>query len=86
MAPPAPGIISGAMFPQGNGPGFAATVLTSPLAALTGFDINVLPEGGLGMPRIQMPQPASHGCSIVPGGYFSLGYALGVCESLEAEE
>jgi hypothetical protein len=86
IAPPVPGIISGAVGPQGNGPGFAATVLTSPLAALTGFDINVLPEGGLGMPRIQMPQPASHGCSIVPGGYFSLGYALGVCESLEAEE
>jgi len=86
IAPPAPGIISGAVAPQGNGAGFAATVLTSPLEALAGYDINVLPEGGLGMPRIQMPQPASHGCSIVPGGYFSLGYALGVCESLEAEE
>jgi hypothetical protein len=32
-----------------------------------------------------MPQPASHGCSIVPGGYFSLGYALGFAESMEAE-
>ena len=81
-----PGQISGVAYPQGNGPGFAATVLTSPLAALTGFDINILPEGGLGIPRIQMPQPASHGCSIVPGGYFSLGYQLGFAESMEAEE
>ena len=81
-----PGQISGVAFPQGNGPGFLATVLTSPLAALTGFDINILPEGGLGIPRIQMPQPASHGCSIVPGGYFSLGYATGFAESMEAEE
>ena len=81
-----PGQISGVAFPQGNGPGFLATVLTSPLAALTGFDINILPEGGLGIPRIQMPQPASHGCSIVPNGYFSLGYATGFAESMEAEE
>ena len=81
-----PGQISGVAFPQGNGAGFAATVLTSPLAALTGFDINILPEGGLGIPRIQMPQPASHGCTIIPGGYFALGYALGFAESMEAEE
>jgi len=40
----------------------------------------------LGMPRIQMPQPASHGVSIVPNGYFALGYALGFAESMEAEE
>ena len=82
---PVPGVISGVMYPQGNGPGFAATVLTSPLAALTGFDINILPEGGLGIPRIQMPEPASHGCSIVPNGYFALGYALGFTESMESE-
>ena len=82
---PVPGVISGVMYPQGNGPGFAATVLTSPLAALTGFDINILPEGGLGIPRIQMPQPASHGVSIVPNGYFALGYALGFTESMESE-
>ena len=82
---PVPGVISGVMYPQGNGPGFAATVLTSPLAALTGFDINILPEGGLGIPRIQMPQPASHGVSIVPNGYFALGYALGFAESMESE-
>jgi hypothetical protein len=81
----APGQIPGIAFPQGNGPGFAATVLTSPLAAL-GFDINVLPEGGLGMSRIQMPQPASHGISIIPGGYFALGYQLGFAESMEAED
>jgi len=81
-----PGQISGVAFPLGNGPGFAATVLTSPLAALTGFDINILPEGGLGIPRIQMPTPASHGVSIVPGGYFSLGYATGFAESMEAED
>lgn len=81
----APGTISGIAYPQGNGAGFLASVLTSPFSVL-GFDINVLPEGGLGMSRIQMPEPASHGCSIVPGGYFSMGYALGVCESLEAEE
>lgn len=79
-----PGQISGIAFPQGNGPGFAATVLTSPLSAL-GFDINLLPEGGLGIPRIQMPQPASHGATIVPNGYFALGYALGYCESDEGE-
>ena len=81
---PVPNTISGVAFPQGNGAGFAATVLTSPLAAL-GFDINILPEGGLGIPRIEMPQPTSHGCSIVPGGYFALGYALGFCESEEGE-
>lgn len=72
----APGTISGLAYPQGNGDGFLATVLTSPLSVL-GFDINILPDGGLGIPRIQMPQPASHGCSIIPNGYFSLGHALG---------
>ena len=80
-----PGQISGIAFPQGNGPGFAATVLTSPLSVL-GFDINVLPEGGLGMSRIQMPQPASHGATIVPNGYFALGWQLGFAESMEAED
>jgi hypothetical protein len=72
----APGTISGLAYPQGNGDGFLATVLTSPLSVL-GFDINILPDGGLGIPRIQMPQPASHGCSIIPNGYFSLGHAMG---------
>ena len=81
----APGTISGLAYPQGNGPGFAATILTSPLSVL-GFDINVLPEGGLGMSRIQMPQPASHGATIVPNGYFALGYQLGFAESMEAED
>ena len=80
-----PGQISGIAFPQGNGPGFAATVLTSPLSVL-GFDINVLPEGGLGMSRIPMPQPASHGATIVPNGYFALGWQLGFAESMEAED
>ena len=81
----APGTISGLAYPQGNGAGFLATVLTSPLSVL-GFDINILPEGGLGIPRIQMPQPASHGCTIVPNGYFALGFSTGFCESMESEE
>ena len=80
----AQGTVSGIAYPQGNGAGFAATVLTSPFSVL-GFDINILPEGGLGIPRIEMPQPTSHGCSIVPGGYFALGYALGICQSMESE-
>ncbi len=80
----APGTISGIAYPNGNGAGFLATVLTSPFNVL-GFDVNILPEGGLGIPRIQMPPPASHGCSIVPGGYYSLGYQLGFAESMESE-
>jgi hypothetical protein len=79
-----PGTISGIAYPNGNGEGFLATVLTSPFSVL-GFDVNILPEGGLGIPRIKMPPPASHGCSIIPGGYYSLGYQLGFCESMESE-
>ncbi len=74
--------ISGVAYPSGNGPGFLATVLTSPLAAL-GFDVNILPGGGLGIPRIQMPEPASYSKTIVPGGYFSLGYSLGFAAPLD---
>jgi len=74
--------ISGVAYPSGNGPGFLATVLTSPLAAI-GFDINVLPGGGLGIPRIQMPEPASYSKTIVPGGYLSLGYAIGFSAPLD---
>jgi hypothetical protein len=79
-----PNTISGIAYPNGNGEGFLATVLTSPFSVL-GFDVNILPEGGLGIPRIKMPPPASHGCSIIPGGYYSLGYQLGFCESMESE-
>ena len=74
--------ISGVAYPSGNGPGFLATVLTSPLTAL-GFDVNILPGGGLGIPRIHMPEPASYSKTIVPGGYFSLGYSLGFAAPLD---
>ena len=73
-----PGAISGIAFPRGNGDGvaFAKSVLASPLAAL-GFDIPVLDVGGLGIQRIQMPEPASYGKTIVPKGYYALGHAMG---------
>ena len=75
-----PGAISGIAFPRGNGDGvaFAKSVLASPLAAF-GFDIPVLDVGGLGIQRIQMPEPASYGKTIVPKGYYALGHAMGYC-------
>lgn len=81
IAAPLPGITSGWAYPTGNGPLFIAAVLTSPFSVLTG--INPLPGGGLGLPRIQMPEPASYAKTIVPKGYFALGYALGFVSPLD---
>ena len=81
VAAPLPGVTSGWAYPTGNGPLFAAAVLTSPFSVLTG--INLLPGGGLGLPRIQMPEPASYAKTIVPKGYFALGYALGFVSPLD---
>lgn len=78
---PAPGTTSGWSYPTGNGPLFAAAILTSPFSVFTG--INILPGGGLGLPRIQMPEPPGYGQSIVPGGYKRLGYALGFVSPLD---
>jgi len=81
VAAPLPGVTSGWAYPTGNGPLFAAAVLTSPFSVLTG--INPLPGGGLGLPRIQMPEPASYTKTIVSKGYFALGYALGFISPLD---
>jgi hypothetical protein len=81
VAAPLPGVTSGWAYPTGNGPLFAAAVLTSPFSVLTG--INPLPGGGLGLPRIQMPEPASYAKTIVSKGYFALGYALGFISPLD---
>ena len=81
VAAPLPGITSGWAYPTGNGPLFAAAILTSPFSVLTG--INPLPGGGLGLPRIQMPEPASYAKTIVSKGYFALGYALGFISPLD---
>jgi hypothetical protein len=81
IAAPLPGVTSGWAYPTGNGPLFAAAVLTSPFSVITG--INPVPGGGLGLPRIQMPEPASYGKTIVSKGYFALGYALGFISPLD---
>ena len=81
IAAPLPGVTSGWAYPTGNGPLFATAVLTSPFSVITG--INPVPGGGLGLPRIQMPEPASYGKTIVSKGYFALGYALGFISPLD---
>jgi len=81
VAAPLPGVTSGWAYPTGNGPLFAAAVLTSPFSVLTG--INPLPGGGLGLTRIQMPEPASYAKTNVSKGYFALGYALGFISPLD---
>lgn len=81
VAAPLPGVTSGWAYPTGNGPLFLASILTSPFSVVTG--INPLPTGGLGIPRIQMPEPASYGKTILSKGYFALGYALGFVAPLD---
>ena len=72
---PAPGVTSGWAYPTGNTDEFFAKVLTSPFSLIGSFD--PIPPGGWGMKRIQMPEPPSEKCTIVPNGYFSVGFSSG---------
>jgi hypothetical protein len=72
---PAPGFTSGWAYPTGNTDEFFAKVLTSPFSLIGSFD--PIPPGGWGMKRIQMPEPPSEKCTIVPNGYFSVGFSSG---------
>ena len=75
IAAPLPGFSSGWAYPTGNSDEFFAKVLTSPFSLIGSFD--PIPPGGWGMKRIQMPEPPSEKCTIVPGGYFSVGFSSG---------
>lgn len=77
------GISSGYAWPTGNGDGFAQSILSSPLTSL-GFKITPLTQGGLGIPRIQMPEPISKSCSVIlKQGYFARGHAGGYITPIE---
>ena len=79
---PLPGFTSGWAYPTGNGPDFLAKVLTSPFTSLIS-DFIPIGLGAWGMALAKMPEPPSKSTSIVPQGYFAMGYASGVLSPLD---
>lgn len=75
IALPLPGFSSGWAYPTGNSPEFFTKVLTSPFALFTEFD--PIGTGAWGMVQVAMPEPPAKSTSIMPRGYFSLGYSAG---------
>ena len=75
IALPLPGFSSGWAYPTGNSPEFFTKVLTSPFALFTEFD--PIGTGAWGMVQVAMPEPPAKSTSIMPRGYFSLGWAGG---------
>ena len=80
-----PGQVSGVAYPNGNGPGFIASVLTSPFSVF-GFDINVLPQGGLGITRAQMPEPPTYNVYTKDNIYNAKGHSIGFCSDQDESQ
>ena len=81
IAAPLPGFTSGWAYPTGNSPEFFAKVLTNPFSLFTEFD--PIGTGAWGMTQAKMPEPPSKSTSILPRGYFSMGYSLGYVSALD---
>jgi len=81
---PLPGITSGWAYPTGNSAEFYAKILNpvsaflSVVADFTPFDF-----GAWGMTQAKMPEPPSKSTSIVPQGYFAMGYSAGVLAPID---
>lgn len=81
---PLPGITSGWAYPTGNSPEFYAKIL-NPASAFAAIIADFLPIGlgAWGMNLIKMPEPPKKSTSIVPRGYFAMGYSGGYISALD---
>ena len=81
---PLPGITSGWAYPTGNSPEFITKVL-NPVSAFAAIIADFLPigNGAWGMTQAKMPEPPSKSTSIVPQGYFAMGYSAGVLSPID---
>jgi hypothetical protein len=81
---PLPGITSGWAYPTGNSAEFYAKIL-NPVSAFAAIVADFLPigNGAWGMTQAKMPEPPSKSTSIVPQGYFAMGYSAGVLAPID---
>jgi len=84
IAAPLPGITSGWAYPTGNSPEFIAKVL-NPVNAFLAIvaDFTPIGLGAWGINQIKMPEPPKKSTSIVPRGYFAMGYSGGYISALD---
>ena len=84
IAAPLPGITSGWAYPTGNSPEFLAKVL-NPASAFLAIvaDFTPIGLGAWGINQIKMPEPPKKSTSIVPRGYFAMGYSGGYISALD---
>ena len=81
---PLPGITSGWAYPTGNSAEFITKVL-NPVDAFAAIIADFLPLGlgAWGMTLAKMPEPPKKSTSIVPRGYFAMGYSGGYISALD---
>ena len=81
---PLPGLTSGWAYPTGNSPAFIAEVL-NPANAFAAIVADFLPLGlgAWGMTLAKMPEPPKKSTSIIPRGYFAMGYSGGYISALD---
>jgi len=81
---PLPGLTSGWAYPTGNSAEFIAKVL-NPVNAFAAIIADFLPLGlgAWGMTLAKMPEPPKKSTSIVPRGYFAMGYSGGYISALD---
>ena len=81
---PLPGLTSGWAYPTGNSPAFIAEVL-DPVNAFGAIIADFLPLGlgAWGMTLAKMPEPPKKSTSIIPRGYYAMGYSGGYISALD---
>jgi hypothetical protein len=81
---PLPGLTSGWAYPTGNSAEFITKVL-NPVNAFAAIIADFLPLGlgAWGMTLAKMPEPPKKSTSIVPRGYFTMGYSGGYISALD---
>ena len=81
---PLPGLTSGWAYPTGNSPAFIAEVL-NPANAFAAIVADFLPLGlgAWGMTLAKMPEPPKKSTSIIPRGYYAMGYSGGYISALD---
>ena len=81
---PLPGLTSGWAYPTGNSAEFITKVL-NPVNAFAAIIADFLPLGlgAWGMTLAKMPEPPKKSTSIVPRGYFAMGYSGGYISALD---
>jgi hypothetical protein len=81
---PLPGLTSGWAYPTGNSAEFYAKILNPVTAFLAVVaDFTPFDFGAWGMTQAKMPEPPSKSTSIVPQGYFAMGYSAGVLAPID---